>query len=172
VSIACYLANRSPYSTLRRKTLYKALNGYKPNLKHIRIIGFIAYNLVGHYKKKLITRANKGKLISYKGDIIYYMLILNGKVVKGSNIYINKRILENYKPLIKRKESINNDLRERSILYKSHINPSFKTLAKRYKITLTRDTLIEVNNNGDELIKDFNYYYIKNYIENDFNLSY
>jgi hypothetical protein len=138
----------------------------------MRIIGFIAYNLVGYYKKKLTTYTNKGKLVSYKGDIIYYMLILNSKVIKGNNIHINKRILKNYKPLIKRKESTNNNLKERSILYKSHINPSFKTLAKCYKITFIRETLIKVDNNKDELIKDFNYYYTKNHIKNNFNLSY
>jgi hypothetical protein len=138
----------------------------------VRIIGLTAYNLVGHYKKKLITYANEGKLVSYKGDIIYYMLMLDGKIVKRSNVHINKRILKNYKPLAKRKESTNDDLRERSISYELHINPSFKTLAKCYKITLARETLVEVDDDGDELIKDFNYYYIKNYFKNNFNLSY
>jgi hypothetical protein len=127
---------------------------------------------VDYYKKKLITYTNKGKLASYKGNIIYYILILNSKIVKGSNIYINKRIFKNYKLFIKRKENINNNLKERSILYKSYINPSFKTLIKCYKITFIQETLIKVNDNKDELIKDFNYYYNKNYIKNDFNLSY
>jgi hypothetical protein len=138
----------------------------------MRIMGSIAYNLVGHYNKKLITRANKSKRISYKGDIIYRILILDSKIVNRSNIHINKHIPKNYKPLIKRKESINNNLKERSILYKSHINPSFKTLAKRYKITFTRETLIEVNNDKDKLIKDFNHYYTENHFKNHFNLPY
>lgn len=103
LATACYLANRSPHSALNGRTPYEVLNNCKPDLKHIRTIGSTAYNLVAGHKKKLADRVKEGKLVGYDGDSIYKILMPDGEIVRGSNVHIDERIPEGYKPRCKRK---------------------------------------------------------------------
>jgi hypothetical protein len=65
------------------------------------------------YKKKLKDRVEEGKLVKYNSDFIYRILLLNRKIIRGFNVYINKRIPFKYIPCNKR--NFDDNLRERII---------------------------------------------------------
>ena len=43
MSIACYMVNRSPSSTLVEKTPHEVCTGKKPSLEHLRVFGCDSY---------------------------------------------------------------------------------------------------------------------------------
>jgi len=71
VNTVVYLKNRSPTKSLESKTPFEALYGYKPTIKHLRIIGSKAFAHIpkedrGKLDSKPIRYTFIGYCLSYK----------------------------------------------------------------------------------------------------------
>jgi histone deacetylase 1/2 len=66
---ACYLQNRAPTKALKLKTPYEMYSGIKPNLRHLRVIGCVAYCLIPSEKRdKLAPTAIITFLVGYDSN--------------------------------------------------------------------------------------------------------
>lgn len=76
VSTAAYVRNRSPTSTLKDMTPYEALNGRKPNVKHLRTFGCISHvHIPKDEREKLDSKSRRCILLGY------------GSITKGYRLY-------------------------------------------------------------------------------------
>lgn len=85
VSAAAYSLNRCPTNKLEKVTLEEAWSGFKPNLNHLIVFGFVAYQYVlGKLRKKL-------------GDKVELMIVVGYHSTSGYKLYdtTNRRILIN-----------------------------------------------------------------------------
>jgi hypothetical protein len=72
---ACYLANRSPSSTLDDKTPQEIWIGKKPSLTHLKVFGYEAYVYVPkENKSKLDKKDEMCIFIGYKDGLKGYKL--------------------------------------------------------------------------------------------------
>jgi hypothetical protein len=94
IAIATYLHNRSPSRPLGGKTPYEKVNGVKPNLSHLRIIGSKAYIYIPKDKRKgkLTDRGKAGVLVRYgRGQHIYLVYdAAERQVVKIRDVVIDE----------------------------------------------------------------------------------
>ena len=75
LSTAVYLRNRSPTKAVKDKTPYEAWSGDRPNVKHLRVFGCIAYAYVPKdERKKLDSKSRKCILLGYGAEIKGYRL--------------------------------------------------------------------------------------------------
>lgn len=66
VSITVYLLNRCPIKKLEKVTFEEAWSGFKPNLNHLRVFGFVAYqHILGQHIKKLDDKGEMMILVGY-----------------------------------------------------------------------------------------------------------
>lgn len=67
IQTAAFLANRSPASAIdTKKTPFEIWNGYKPNVKRIRVFGVDAYvHIPKEYRKKLDVKSWRGTFVGY-----------------------------------------------------------------------------------------------------------
>ena len=72
VNTAAYLINRSPSTTLGFKVPKEIWSGRKPDLKHLRVFGCVAYAHVS--QGKLDARAKKCMFIGYPNGVKSYKL--------------------------------------------------------------------------------------------------
>jgi hypothetical protein len=63
----------------------------KPNLVHVRSVGQPAWILEPSAGRKKLRdyKARKGRLLCHKGDLIYWLLGDNGKVIQSSNVHFD-----------------------------------------------------------------------------------
>ena len=72
---AVYLRNRSPTKAVEGKTPFEALNGKKPNVKHLRAFGCVSYPLImKDERKKLDPVAKRCVLVGYGTEVKGYRL--------------------------------------------------------------------------------------------------
>ena len=65
LSTAVYLRNRSPTKAVEDKTPYEAWSGDRPNVKHLRVFGCIAYaNVPKDERKKLDSKSSAFFLVT------------------------------------------------------------------------------------------------------------
>ena len=75
LSTAVYLRNRSPTKAVEDKTPYEAWSGGRPNVKHLRVFGCIAYaHVPKDERKKLDSKSRKCILLGYGAEIKGYRL--------------------------------------------------------------------------------------------------
>ena len=93
---AVYLYNRTPHTSVNYKSSYELKFGHKPNLKHIKIWGSIAYSLVNK-SKKLDSRAKPTILIEYGSASNLYKLlnVTSGKTFLSRDVQILKGVFLN-----------------------------------------------------------------------------
>ena len=92
---AVYLYNRTFYISVNYKFSYKLKFGHKPNLKHIKIWGSLAYNLINK-SKKLDSRAKPTILIGYEASNLYKLLnVTNGKTFLSRDVQILEGVFLN-----------------------------------------------------------------------------
>ena len=85
---AVYLYNRTPHTSVNYKSPYELKFGHKPNLKHIKIWGSLAYSLINK-PKKLDPRAKPTILIGYEASNLYKLLdVTNGKTFLSRDVQI------------------------------------------------------------------------------------
>ena len=77
LSTAVYVQNRGPTTALNGITLYQILNDRKPNVKHFRVFGCLAFAHVPKEERgKLDSKSRKCVLLGY------------GSVTKGYRLYV------------------------------------------------------------------------------------
>ena len=69
---ASYLYNRAPHSALNHDTPYKTLHGKDADLRHLRVIGAIAFVYIETHQKKLDPRAWEGRVVGFGQDSLAY----------------------------------------------------------------------------------------------------
>ena len=75
LSTAVYLRNRSPTKAVEEKTPHEARSGDRPNVKHLRVFGCIAYAQVPKdERKKLDSKSRKCIFLGYGAEIKGYQL--------------------------------------------------------------------------------------------------
>ena len=75
MGIACYLVNRSPYSSLDDKTPQEVWTSKKPSLTHIKVFGCDVYvHVPKENKSKLDKKVEKCIFIGYKDGLKGYNL--------------------------------------------------------------------------------------------------
>jgi hypothetical protein len=87
VVAACYLLNRLLSRRLGGKSPLKVKHGCKPYVGHLRVYGCKAYVLRYDIARsdKFVDRTIAGRLISYEGDNIYRVWILEQRKIKRSS---------------------------------------------------------------------------------------
>ncbi|XP_071719288.1 uncharacterized protein [Rutidosis leptorrhynchoides] len=65
VLTAVYLVNRLPTAVLSGKSPFECIFGFKPNLSHIRVFGYLCYATILNINDKFTNRAAKCVLIGY-----------------------------------------------------------------------------------------------------------
>ena len=90
--MAVYIYNRTPHKLLDFRTLYKAKNGKRPNISHIRIFGSKAYRLATQ-PKKLDPRGNPYYLVGYQAHNVLKLLDpRTGKVTVSRDVVIHEGV--------------------------------------------------------------------------------
>lgn len=86
LSTAVYVRNRSPTTALKDMTPYEALNGRKPNVKHLRAFGCVSHvHVPKDERNKLDSKSKKCLLLGYGSTTKGYRLYnFNGKKVLHS----------------------------------------------------------------------------------------
>lgn len=75
VSTAVYVRNRCPTVALNNKTPYEALNGRKPNVKHLKIFGCISHaHVPKDERSKLDSKSRRCVLVGYGSGVKGYKL--------------------------------------------------------------------------------------------------
>jgi hypothetical protein len=75
VGTACYLANRSPSSTLDDRIPHEVWTGKKPSLTHLKVFGCETYvHVPKENKRKLDKKDEKCIFIGYKDSLKGYKL--------------------------------------------------------------------------------------------------
>ena len=69
---ASYLYNRAPHSALNHDTPYKTLHGKDADLRHLRVIGAIAFVYIETHQKKLDPRAWEGRVVGFGQNSLAY----------------------------------------------------------------------------------------------------
>lgn len=93
VTTAAYLTNRIPTSSLGGKTTpYELWYEKKPDLKHLRVFGCIAYAHVDTYRRKLDDKAQKLRFLGYANRSRGYRLVddVTHKVVYSKDVTFNE----------------------------------------------------------------------------------
>ena len=93
ISTAVYVRNRSPTSALVGMTPYEALNGVKPDVKHLRSFGCVAYCHVSkELRRKLDSKSVKCMFLGYSLEQKGYRLFDpdKQKVFIGRDIIFNE----------------------------------------------------------------------------------
>ena len=93
LSTAVYLRNRSPTKAVEDKTPYEALTGNKPDVKHLRVFGCIAYaNVPKDERKKLDSKSKRCILLGYGSETKGYRLydVEKGKVLHSRDVIFNE----------------------------------------------------------------------------------
>ena len=89
LSTAVYLRNRSPTKAVEDKTPYEAWSGDRPNVKHLRVFGCIAYaHVPKDERRKLDSKSRKCILLGYGAEIKGYRLydVERGKVLHSRDV--------------------------------------------------------------------------------------
>ena len=74
-AVYTYLRNRSPTKAVEDKTPYEAWSGDRPNVKHLRVFGCIAYaHVPKDERKKLDSKFRKCIFLGYGAEIKGYQL--------------------------------------------------------------------------------------------------
>jgi len=95
VCIAVYVLNRCATKSLNSMTPYEAWHGRKPNVKHMRTFGCVAYvKLVGPGLTKLSDRFAKMISIGYESGIKGYRFYnpASGKLVAGRDAIFDENV--------------------------------------------------------------------------------
>ena len=100
VSCAIYLRNRSPNRNVRDQTPQEAWSGRKPSVKHLRILGSIAYVHVPYQRRAKLDddRSVKYVFVGYDTSSKGYKLYnpSNNKVVVSRDIEFNEEAPQNW----------------------------------------------------------------------------
>jgi hypothetical protein len=92
---AVYVLNRCPTKSLNNMTPYEAWHGRKPNVKHMRTFGCVAYvKLVGPGLTKLSDRSAKMIFIGYESGTKGYRFYrpATGKLVVGRDAIFDEKV--------------------------------------------------------------------------------
>lgn len=95
ICTAVYVLNRCPTKSLNNMTPYEAWHGRKPNVKHMRIFGCVAYvKLVGPGLTKLSDRSAKMIFIGYESGTKGYRFFnpATGKLVVGRDAIFDENV--------------------------------------------------------------------------------
>ena len=95
ICTAVYVLNRCPTKSLNNMTAYEAWHGRKPNVKHMRIFGCVAYvKLVGPGLTKLSDRSAKMIFIGYESGTKGYRFFnpATGKLVVGRDAIFDENV--------------------------------------------------------------------------------
>jgi hypothetical protein len=93
LSTAVYLRNRSPTKAVEDKTPYEALTGNRPDVKHLRVFGCVAYSHVPKdERKKLDSKSRKCILLGYGNETKGYRLydVERRKVLHSRDVIFNE----------------------------------------------------------------------------------
>ncbi len=93
MSTAVYLKNRSPTKPVKGKTPFEVLNGKKPKVEHLRILGCASYaHIPKDQRKKLDVTAVRCVLIGYGTEVKGYRLYnpSSGKVFFSRDVKFNE----------------------------------------------------------------------------------
>ena len=86
-----YLYNRTPHTSINFKTPYELKYGCIPNLKNIKIWGFIAYTLINK-PKRLDFRAKPTILVGYGSNLYKLLDITNGRIFWSRDVQVLKEV--------------------------------------------------------------------------------
>jgi hypothetical protein len=89
VHTSVYLRNEYLSSFLYGITPFEAWYGFKPMIKHLRIVGSVFYALIPKEKQtKLAFKSMKCILVGYSKQKTSYRLLLGGKFIVNGDIFI------------------------------------------------------------------------------------
>lgn len=104
VNTATYLHARSPSHAIENKTPYELLNGYKPELSHLRRFGCAAYKLIPDAQRsgKFSSRASDCVMIGYIHNTtkIWRLWHLEGKrMIMASDVRFDESVVMGKRPI-------------------------------------------------------------------------
>ena len=75
-----YVQNKTPHQALGDKTLEEVFTGIKPNVDHLRILGYPVYfHVLKYNRNKLETNGNKYKFVGYCENFKTFRIYVHGQ---------------------------------------------------------------------------------------------
>lgn len=97
-STACYLYNRSPHSAIDM-TPFEAINGMKPNLRHLRVIGCRCFSLIKDGSNdKLSQRSQEARLVGYDEKTKGFRLWNGNRIYVARDVKFHEDIIPTRTP--------------------------------------------------------------------------